>query len=171
MMEASHSVPELVAAAQIDAKTSQDRISDILNLMEGQTASAAQIEELTAATVALELTAVDIFSVFEARMQRHFKRGPFSRKLKAALLAAGQADLADRVHQHYLAINVLKHGTGASYRELLSNKSTLIVVEKPKDTTAVDAPASAGLIDVTVPGFFDGLTTTILEAYHFLENR
>ena len=32
------------------------------------------------------------------------------------------------------AINVLKHGTGASYRELLNNKSTLIVVTRTADT-------------------------------------
>lgn len=168
MMETSQNVPELVAAAQANTKVSQDRISEILGV---QDRSDAQTKELIDATVALELAAIDIFTVFEARMQRHFKRGPFSRKLKAALLAAGQADLADRVHQHYLAINVLKHGTGASYRELLNNKSTLFVVKEPKETAAGDAQTSTGLINVTVPGFFDRLTTTILEAYNFLENR
>ncbi len=56
-------------------------------------------------------------------MQHHFKRGPFSRKLKASLLVSGRDDLADRIHQYYLAINVLKHGTGASYRELLDAPS------------------------------------------------
>jgi hypothetical protein len=171
MMEASQSVPELVAAAQNKAKASQDRILEILNLAEGQNKSDAQIEELSAATVAIELAAVDIFTAFEARMQRNFKRGPFSRKLKAALLDAGQVDLADRVHQHYLAINVLKHGTGASYRELLNNKSTLFNVAQTTDTETADTETPARLIDVTVPGFFDRLSATILEAYHFLENR
>jgi hypothetical protein len=32
----------------------------------------------------------------------------------------------------------------------------------------VDVPV--GLIDVCVPGFFDGLATTLLEAHQFLEN-
>jgi len=85
------------------------------------------------------------------------------------LLEAGQNDLADRVHQYYLAINVLKHGKGASYRELLKTPNTLVVMKSAEDTPADDAPAS--LVDVSVPGFFDGLTATILEAYHFLENR
>jgi len=169
-MDTSMNMLELVAAAQANAKASQDRIAEILAQMDGQAGSDAQAEELAAATIAIELAAVDIFSVFEARMQRHFKRGPFSRKLKAELLAAGQADLADRVHQHYLAVNVLKHGTGASYRELLSNKSTLVVVKKRQDDADSTTPQT-GLVDVTVPGFFDGLTETILEAYHFLENR
>lgn len=170
-MEASQSLPELVAASQATAKTSQDRIAEIRTSMDGPNGSDTQMEDLTAATIAIELAAVDIFAVFEARMQHHFKRGPLSRKLKAVLLAAGQADLADRLHQYYLAINVLKHGTGASYRELLNNKSSLLSVKQVQDSTPDDAPAATGLIDVTVPGFFEGLTSTLLEAYQFLENR
>ena len=170
-MGASQSLLELVAAAQANAKTSEDRISEILKLMDGQNGSDAQVEELRAATVSLELAAVDIFSLFEARMQHHFRRGPFSRKLKSLLLEAEQTDLADRVHQYYLAINVLKHGKGASYRELLNAPSTLFVVKPTEGIIANEAHAPAGLVDVSVPGFFNGLTTTILEAYHFLENR
>lgn len=170
-MDASQSLPDLVGAARDTAKLSQDRITAILALDEGQSPSEVQSKELAAETIAIESAAVDIFAVFEARMQRHFKRGPLSRKLQAALLAAGQPDLADKVHQHYLAINVLKHGTGKSYRELLENKSTRLVVKQTTDVTTDDAEVSTGLIDVTVPHFFDGLADTILEAYHFLENR
>ncbi len=170
-MGASQSLLELVAAAQTNAKISEDRISEILKLMDGQNGTDAQVEDLRAATVSLELAAVDIFSLFEARMQHHFRRGPFSRKLKALLLEAGQTDLADRVHQYYLAINVLKHGKGASYRELLNAPSTLFVVKPSDDIIADEAPAPASLVDISVPGFFDGLTATILEATHFLENR
>jgi hypothetical protein len=171
MMGASQSLIELVAAAQANAKTSEDRISEILKLKDGQNGSGAQVKELRAATVVLELAAVDIFSLFEARMQHHFRRGPFSRKLKSLLLEAEQTDLADRVHQYYLAINVLKHGKGASYRELLNTPSSRISVKQTEDITADKAHALASLVDVSVPGFFDGLTTTILEAFHFLENR
>lgn len=170
-MGASQSLLELVAAAQVNAKTSEDRISEVLKLMDGQNGTDAQVEELRAATVALELAAVDIFSVFEARMQHHFRRGPFSRKLKSLLLEAGQTDLADRLHQYYLAINVLKHGKGASYRELLNAPSALFVVRSSDNIIADEAHASASLVDISVPGFFEGLTTTILEAIHFLENR
>lgn len=171
MMETSQNVLELVAAAQADAKAYEGRISEVVKLMDGQSGSDAQVEELRAATVALELAAVDIYSLFEARMQHHFKRGPFSRKLKALLLEAGQTDLADRVHQYYLAINVLKHGKGASYRELLNDPNTLFVVKPTADVSADEAHPAAGLVDVSVPDFFGGLTATILEAYHFLENR
>lgn len=160
-METLQSVPELVAAAQAHVKPSEDRIEEIRIL---SLESDANAEDLRAATVVIELAAVDIFAVFEARMQHHFKRGPFSRKLKALLTGAGQPDLAHRIYQYYLAVNVLKHGTGASYRELSGTPNRLFVV-KPVD----DSEGATALIDVTVPGFFEGLTSTILEACRFLE--
>ena len=170
-MEASHHVLELVKSAQVNAKISEARISDILKRMEGQNRSDAKVEELRAAIILLELEAVDIFSLFEARMQHHFKRGPFSRKLKSLLLESQQTDLADKFYQYYLAINVLKHGRGASYRELLNVPNSLFVVKSNEDIIIDEEHLSTGLVDVSVPGFFDGLIKTILEAYHFLENR
>ncbi len=170
-MGASQSVPELVALAQASAKISEDRIAAILKLMDGQSGSDTQVKELHDATVALELAAVDIFSVFEARMQHHFRRGPFSRKLETLLLESNKTDLADRIHQYYLAINVLKHGKGASYRELLKAPSTLFVVKQTEHIIADEEQAPIDLVDISAPGFFDGLTTTILEAYSFLENK
>ena len=170
-MEASHHVLELVKSAQVNAKISEARISDILKRTEGQNRSDAKVEELRAAIILLELEAVDIFSLFEARMQHHFKRGPFSRKLKSLLLESQQTDLADKFYQYYLAINVLKHGKGTSYRELLNVSNSLFVVKSNEDIIIDEEHLSTGLVDVSVPGFFDGLIKTILEAYHFLENR
>ena len=170
-MEASHHVLELVKSAQVNAKISEARISDILKRMEGQNRFDAKVEELRAAIILLELEAVDIFSLFEARMQHHFKRGPFSRKLKSLLLESQQTDLADKFYQYYLAMNVLKHGRGASYRELLNVPNSLFVVKSNEDIIIDEEHLSTGLVDVSVPGFFDGLIKTILEAYHFLENR
>ncbi len=171
MMEASQSVPELVAVAKANAKTYEDQVSEILKHADGQTPSDAQLEELRIATAALEAEAVDIFTVFEARMQHHFRRGPFSRKLEALLKEAAQADLADSIHQYYLTINVLKHGKGASYRELLNTLSAQFRVKPAEDIIAEDADTSESLIEIAVPGFFDGLTATILEAYDFLEKK
>jgi hypothetical protein len=168
-MEISQSVPEMVVAAQANAKTFEDRILVVREHLKGQDGSEAQVEDLRAANVALELAAVDIFTLFEARMQSHFKRGPFSRKLRAALLDSGRTDLADRVHNYYLAINVLKHGTGASYRELLGSPSALFHLKPAASVNSEEGHAPSGLIDISVPGFFDGLATTLLEAHQFLE--
>ena len=170
-MEAAQSIVELVAAARVAAKTFEDRIADVQQLLGGQNGPGAQVEELRAATVGLETVAVDTFSAFEARMQHHFRRGPFSRKLRALLLEAGETDLANRVHQYYLAINVLKHGKGASHRELLNTPNSLFSVKPAQDATVEDGRPQTGMIDVSGSGFFDGLATTILEAYHFLENQ
>lgn len=168
MMDASQSVVELVDAARAEAKVIEERISEIQILNDGTDAPA---QELRAATIALEASAVDTFSAFEARMQHHFKRGPFSRKLKALLLEEGQADLADRVHQYYLAINVLKHGTGASFRELRDLRKCRVTLRPRAELDEDDTEQQVGLVDVTIPGFSTGLTTTILEAYDFLERK
>ena len=161
MMEASQTVPELVAAAQTDAKTFENRISD----------TQTDADDRCAAYIALETASVDTFTLFEARMQHHFKRGPFSRKLRAALLEAGHSDLADRIHQYYLAINVLKHGTGASYRELRDNPKTLFPVKRVEGPHTQEENAPSDLIDIGIPGFFDGMAATLLEAHTFLETN
>ena len=139
--------------------------------MDGPVGTDAQVKELRRATKALELAAVDIFSIFEARMQHHFKRGPFSRKLKALLLESKELDLAERLHKYYLAVNVLKHGKGASYRELLNSPTSLFDVKSPQTANSDETQPSVSLIDVTALGFFAGLTTTIADAYHFLEDK
>ena len=156
-MQTSSTVPELVATAQANAA---DLMADIQQ---------ADGDDLTAIIVTLELAAIDVFSAFESRMQHHFKRGPFSRKLKNKLLDAGKSELAHRVHQYYLAINVLKHGTGASFRELRDDQGSMFSL-RPATDIGDEGAETVGLIDVTIDGFFDGLTQTVLDAYKFLEN-
>ena len=160
-MGAISSVLDLVEAARSNAKASEARISELR-----QENAGAELQE---AVTALELVAVDIFSVFEARMQHHFKRGPFSRKLKQLLVDSGETDLAYKLHSYYLAINVLKHGKGASYREMVASKSPFLADASGSQVDGDDAPRT--FVDVNVPGFFDGLTETILQAYHFLNRK
>jgi len=168
-MTTAQNVVQLVNDARTNAKTLEDRVSLLRGQMAGQSGSESQSDELRVAISELELAAVDVFTLFESRMQSHFKRGPFSRKLKAALIASGQADLADRVHNFYLAINVLKHGKGASYRELLGSSNPLFRVNSAEDISSEDGWTPAELIEICIPDFFDGLTVTLLEAYAFLE--
>ena len=170
-MTTSQSLLEQIEVAQVTAKAFENRISEALKLMDGSVGTDAQVKELRRATKALELAAVDIFSIFEARMQHHFKRGPFSRKLKALLLESKELDLAERLHKYYLAVNVLKHGKGASYRALLNSPTSLFDVKSPQTANSDETQPSVSLIDVTALGFFAGLTTTIADAYHFLEDK
>ena len=171
-MAPSQTIPELVAAAQANVKPFQDRVSKIRADLKGRTPTTAETHDLHTARVAIEGLAVDIFTLFEARMQHHFKRGPFSRKLQNALIAAGQSDLAGQVHQYYLMINVLKHGKGASHRELLAGLGSVFVLAPSEDTAIASSdsdPAPSALIDVSQPNFFEGLAATISDAYQFLE--
>lgn len=170
-MEDKQNVTDRIAAATASAKQSIDHISEIQKLMDAQNPTDDQIEDLRTATIALELIAVDTFSAFESAMQHHFKRGPFARKLKTLLENENQGDLAHRFHQYYLAINVLKHGTGASFRELRDNPHAMFDLRAPDDAMVNHPQDPVGLVDVSVSGFFDGLTKTILEAHDFLENR
>lgn len=166
-METAQSVIELVADAQAKAKVSEQRVAEIETLIAEQGASEDASEELSELLSGMEAAVVDIYSLFESRMQRNFKRGPFSRKLKALLMEAKNPDLADRIHQYYLAVNVLKHGTGASYRELVASPSSRIVTKR----VGSDGEQSKSLIDVSGIGFFDGLAEAILDACAFLEKR
>ena len=160
-----------MAETRLNATTYENLISDNLKHIDDLTGPNVQGRELRGAVASLELVMVDIFSIFEARMQHHFKRGPFSRKLASLLLEAGKTDLADRVHQHYLMINVLKHGKGASYRELLNVPNCLFVLKTPEKTTFNETHAPSIFVDVSTPDFFSGLASTIIDAYHFLEKR
>ena len=157
-MNSSNDLSELIAVARSDAQALQKQLSEHSE----PTINAQDNEALLSK---LESAAIDIHSLFEARMQHHFKRGPFSRKLKALLLSAEKTDLADRVHQYYLAINVLKHGKGASYRELLAMADTFIVMV-PATDSADDTETR--LVDVQSQDFFNGLCDTLQEAYQFL---
>lgn len=170
-MTALENVPDLIAAAQTKAQASEAKIVEIREELKTHAGSHAQMEEIRAAQVALELATVDTFTLFEARMQHHFKRGPFSRKLKSALIKAGHTDLADRLHKYYLAVNVLKHGKGASYRELLGTRTALFSVLPAEGAAPQDEDGPSALIDVSVPDFFEGLAATLLEAHQFLEAR
>ena len=160
-----------MAETRLNATTYENLISDNLKHIDDLTIPNVQGRELRGAVASLELVMVDIFSIFEARMQHHFKRGPFSRKLTSLLLDAGETDLADRVHQHYLMINVLKHGKGSSYRELLNAPSCLFEIKTPEGIISNEEYAPSKFIDVSTPGLFNGLASTIIDAYHFLESR
>lgn len=103
----------------------------------------------------IEAAAVEVVSAFEARLQHHFARGPFYVKLRNRLKTEGSTDLAQSVYHYYLATNVLKHGGGKSYRELVG------LPDQPFTLQEQDGKA---LIDVTENGFLGGLIDTLTKA-------
>ncbi|MCO4842658.1 MAG: hypothetical protein KC439_07100 [Yoonia sp.] len=112
----------------------------------------------------IEAACVELAAAFEARMQHHFKRGPFYKKLHKLLIESGNTDLGTKVHQYATAVSVIKHGPGASYRELKT------IADLPFDIR-VPAAEPHTLVDVTTGNFFANLVETLEQAHNFLENR
>ena len=110
----------------------------------------------------IEAMVVETVSAFEARLQHHFARGPFFKKLRGKLAAEGHTDLAQTVYTYYLAANVLKHGGGKSLRELEKIE--------PVPFTLQDEEGKA-LIDVTADGFLGGLVAALQAAHPTLKNK
>ena len=110
----------------------------------------------------IEAMVVETVSAFEARLQHHFARGPFFKKLRGKLEAEGHTDLAQNVYTYYLAANVLKHGGGKSFWELEKIE--------PAPFTLQDEEGKA-LIDVTADEFLGGLVTALQAAHPTLKNK
>src|SRR5256885_56256 len=68
------------------------------------------------------LLAVGMFSLFESLVQTHLSWDPPFRKLNDYLTRCGYIDLAQTFYNYILAVNVLKHGRGRSYDELLAKR-------------------------------------------------
>lgn len=113
----------------------------------------------------VQAAATEILSLFTARMQHHFARGPFSKELRKRLIAADQADLAEAAYQYFLAANVLKHGTGSSYHELRKIKGLRFGMKQPDGSGQV----TGDLVDVTGDGFLEDLVGTLHAAKRVLE--
>jgi len=109
---------------------------------------------------------IEILSLFTARMQHHFARGPFSKELRKRLIAAEQTDLADTAYHYFLAANVLKHGSGSSYHALRKIKGLPFAVKQPDGSGQVQAD---GLIDVHADGFLDELVATLAQTKQVLD--
>lgn len=130
----------------------------ITDLLDAAHKSAATLTK----PAAIEAACIELAAVFEARMQHHFKRGPFYKKLHKLLIENENTPLAIRVHQYATAVSVIKHGPGASYRELKS------IPNLPFDIR-IPAAEPHTLVDVTSGNFFGGLVETLEQAHQFFE--
>ena len=117
-MGAIDGVPLLLSAAEVTAHRFDESVTELHNLMKEQGGQTVFVNSLRMATVQIEISVVGVFSLFEARLQHKFQNGPFFKKLKVHLIELGEDQLATDVWHYYLAVNVLKHGFGSSYKEL-----------------------------------------------------
>lgn len=79
------------------------------------------------------VSSVGMFSMFDAILQEQLHCDNGFREAGKLLGAVKQAELKKRFEDFQLAINVLKHGRGRSYDELLQKADTLPFWVKPPD--------------------------------------
>ena len=134
-------------------------MTDVPNVKQLLANADAMAQRTDAEASEIEAAVIETVSAFEARLQHHFARGPFYVKLGHHLTAEGHTDLAESVHNYYLATNVLKHGGGKSLQKLEN------LPNQPFTLQNVNGKA---LIDVTTAGFLDGLVKTLTQAHQIL---
>ena len=113
----------------IDALDKASRV----NRGDGRDGSTGFVKNAQALELGKVVTAVGIFSIFEARLQDCLECSDGFAELRKILLSAGEQDLALRFDQYAAAVNVLKHGKGRSYDSLLSMPAALPFVVKARD--------------------------------------
>jgi hypothetical protein len=103
------------------------------NFGDGSNASTVFVKTAQAYELGKVVTAVGIFSIFEAQAQKRLNCADGFAELRRILISANKAELALRFEQFATAVNVLKHGRGRSYDWLLSRTGSLPFVIKAPD--------------------------------------
>ena len=132
-MGAIDGVRLLLSGAEVAARRSEENVSKIPRLVEEHGGQTVFVNGLRIAAVEFEAAVAGIFSLYEARMQSPFPKGPFFNQLVVHLVNKDQHLLAAQVHHYYLAMNVLKHGLGFSYEELKKVPNLPFVMKQPEE--------------------------------------
>lgn len=132
--------------------------------------STIDVNGLRTCSMVMTITAVGLMGTFEAMLQQRTGWTDTYGELNKALRGGGRADLADRMNDVRLAINVLKHGEGSSYEKLLFRRGLLPFPIKGRGEAFFnegDVSEVGGLVD-TRGGFLDGCTELLNEINAFL---
>lgn len=131
----------------------------------GTGASTIDVNGLRTCSMAITIVAVGLMGTFEAMLQGHAGWTDTYRELGKVLRGGGRADLADRMIDYRLAVNVLKHGEGRSYEQLLARRGLLPFPIKGRGEAFFnegDVSEVGGLVD-TRGGFVDDCTELLNE--------
>ena len=80
------------------------------------------------------VTAVGMFSIFDALLQGRLECADGFKEAAEILKGVGAAELGERFDNLKLAINVLKHGGGRSYQELLKKQTLPFRIKRPDES-------------------------------------
>ena len=87
------------------------------NLQEG--ARTSDVKNLQMLQLQKVIMAVGMFSIFDSELQRNLSCNNGFRRAREILKSKGEIELEIQFENYILAINVLKHGQGKSYQNLL----------------------------------------------------
>ncbi len=115
----------------------EDTRAEIEKLMKVHPTS-VHIKNLQSLRLQYAVTAVGMFSIFEADLQRELEPEDGFREARALLEERGENDLLQRFDLFKHAINVLKHGSGRSYDTLRQFEEELPFLIKLPDQEFFD---------------------------------
>ena len=88
-------------------------------------ASTSLVKALQMVQLQRSITAVGMFSMFDAILQNQLQCADGFKEVARLLETRGQVALKERLSDLQLAVNVLKHGTGRSYETLVQKATSL----------------------------------------------
>tara|TARA_B100000678_G_C17994081_1_gene416171 strand:- start:51 stop:581 length:531 start_codon:yes stop_codon:yes gene_type:complete len=100
--------------------------------------TSVHIKNLQSLNLQYAVTAVGIFSIFEADLQRELEADDGFRAVRALLIERDESELLERFDLFKHAINVLKHGAGRSYDALRQFDGSLPFLLKSSDQESFD---------------------------------
>jgi hypothetical protein len=89
------------------------------------------VKTLQMANLHRVISVVGMFSIFDALLQDQLGESKGFDAAQKVLDTAGEEDLSVRFNTFQLAINVLKHGVGWSYRDLLKKPTLPFKIKQP----------------------------------------
>lgn len=120
-----HPFSELAArCAAMAADNARDASEYVLAELE-KSGATVLVKALQAVELQRAMTTVGLVSMFEAALQDALGAQDGFKAARVLLKDGGYADLEQRFSDLLMAINVLKHGTGRSYEDLLKRRETL----------------------------------------------
>lgn len=120
-----HSFSELIERVTSFTLYTTEKTSKIIVEELDKSGATIHVKNLQMLEFQRAVIAVGMFSLFESHLQLSLKCENNFKRAKEILECNEQQALASKLNLFYLAINVLKHGKGSSYKALLPIKETL----------------------------------------------
>jgi hypothetical protein len=168
-----HEFPELASRCATLTLSALDKVQDEIIGALQQSSSTILVKSLQTITLQKAVTAVGMFSMFEAYLQGFLKCDNGFDEASKQLDAAGHTSLRETFHDYQRAINVLKHGRGPSYEALVAKASNLPFRIR---VTGVDLSTEGSVSDISTlvevdDNFVIQCANTIEEVYEMLRQR